>query len=237
MNLENKTVFITGANGGLGSAFVKEFLNQNVKKIYCSARDINKLNSLQKLSNKIELVELDITNKEQLKSLISSIGKIDILVNNAGVNSDKRFFDDETVDFDVNLFGTLNSCRILSENINKDGVIINMSSILALINLPIMALYCASKSALHSITQALRAELKIKDISVYEVLPGPIDTDMSKDLQMSKTSPIDIVKATINGLNSSEYEIYPDSFAKVIKKRLEEDKVNLENEFAQSINY
>lgn len=162
MNLENKTVFITGANGGLGSAFVKEFLNQNVKKIYCSARDINKLDSLQKLSNKIELVELDITNKEQFKSLVSTIGKIDILVNNAGVNSDKRLFDDETIDFDVNLFGTLNSCRILSENINKGGIIINITSILALINLPIMALYCASKSALHSMTQAFKNRAKNK---------------------------------------------------------------------------
>ncbi|WP_419768384.1 SDR family NAD(P)-dependent oxidoreductase [Arcobacter sp.] len=237
MNLENKTVFITGANGGLGSAFVKEFLNYNVKKIYCSARDISKLDSIKKLSNKIELIELDITNKEQFKSLALTIGEIDILINNAGANSAKRLFDNETLDFDVNLFGTLNSCRILSENINNGGIIINISSVLALINLPIMALYCASKSALHSITQALRAELKTKDISVYEVLPGPIDTTMSKDLQMPKTSPNDIVKATINGLNSDEYEIYPDSFAKVIRQRLEEDRINLENEFAQSINY
>ncbi|XPV67808.1 MAG: SDR family NAD(P)-dependent oxidoreductase [Halarcobacter sp.] len=237
MNLENKIVFITGASGGLGNAFVKEFLNQNVKKIYCAARDINKLDSIKKLSNKIELIQLDITNKEQFKSVITGIEKIDILVNNAGANSDKRLFDDETIDFDVNLFGTLNSCRILSSNINKGGIIINISSILALINLPIMALYCASKSALHSVTQALRAELKTKDILVYEVLPGPIDTAMSKDLQMPKTSPNDIVNATINGLSSSEYEIYPDSFAKVIKQRLEEDKINLENEFAQSINY
>lgn len=146
-------------------------------------------------------------------------------------------FDDETLDFDVNLFGTLNSCRILSGNINNGGIIINISSVLALINLPVMALYCASKSALHSITQALRAELKTKNISVYEVLPGSIDIAMAKDLQMLKTSSSDIVKATITSLNSDEYEIYPDSFAKVIRQRLEGDKTNLENEFAQSINY
>jgi short-subunit dehydrogenase len=238
MNLENNTVFITGANGGLGLAFVQECLKQNPKKIYCTARDLNKLEQIKNLSDKIEVLEIDITQKENFLQKVSAIDKIDLLINNAGANSSKRLFDDNnTIDFDVNVFGTLNSCNILSNKINKNGAIINITSVLALINLPIMALYCASKSALHSITQALRAELKTKDIEVYEVLPGPIDTNMSKDVQMPKASPSEIAKTVLEGLKQKDYEIYPDEFSKMIKQRLQENKTVLEEEFSQSINY
>lgn len=235
MQLENKIVLITGANGGLGQAFIETLLKQNIKKIYCTARDIEKLESLKKLSEKIEIFSLDITKKEDLESIASKIENIDILINNAGVNSGKQILDQSQVDFEVNTFATLNITQALYSKINKGGAIVNITSVLALINLPIMALYCASKSALHSITQALRAQGKKDEISVFEVLPGPIDTNMTKGQDMPKTSANDIVKNVLESMLKDEYEIFPDEFAKMINKRLKEDKEALENEFSMSI--
>ncbi len=237
MKLEDKVAFITGANGGLGRAFVKELLNQNIKKIYCAVRDTKSLDEINNLSSKIEVIALDITNKQEVQKVASQIENIDILINNAGVNSGKRVLEENKIDFEVNLFGTLNSCQILGKKVNNLGAIINITSILALVNLPVMGLYCASKSALHSLTQAFRAEYKANAVEVYEVLPGPIDTNMTKGQDLPKTQPSDIVNEVIKALENSEYEIYPDSFSKMVKERLISDKSVLEQEFAQSINY
>ena len=104
MIFENKTILITGANGGLAFVFIETLLKQNIKKIYCTARDIEKLENLKKLSEKIEIFSLDITKKEDLESIVSQIENIDILINNAGVNSGKRVLDKSEIDFDVSIF-------------------------------------------------------------------------------------------------------------------------------------
>ena len=107
MCFENKVVFITGANGGLAKSFIEALLKENAKKIYCTARDLEKLAELKKLSSKIEIFNLDITKKDELDEIASKIENIDYLINNAGVNSLKRVFDDSKIDFEVNLFGEL----------------------------------------------------------------------------------------------------------------------------------
>ena len=98
-----------------------------------------------------------------------------------------------------------------------------------------MGLYCASKSALHSITQAFRAELQKENIKVFEVLPGPIDTNMTKGQDMPKSSTSAIVEAVLEGIKNSELEIYPDEFSKMVKQRLQNDKDSLEKEFLNSL--
>ena len=232
MSLKNKVVLITGANGGLGQAFVNYCLEQNVKKIYCCARDIKKLNIIDK---RIEPLTLDITSSFDINNLVNSIDSIDILINNAGVNNEKRIFEDFNNDFEVNVFGTLNICRALHSKIKEKGSIITINSVLAFMNLPIMAQYCASKSALHSIMQAIRAELGTKSINVFEVFPGPIDTRMSKNIQMQKTSPAEVVKNIFNDFNNKIFEIYPDEFSKNIISMFKNNPEQLAEEFAISI--
>lgn len=102
-------------------------------------------------------------------------------------------------------------------------------------NLPIMAQYCASKSALHSITQAIRAELKSKSIEVFEVFPGPMDTEMSKNLQMDKATPLQVVLNTFDGLTNKDFEIFPDDYSKNIISMVKNNSKKLEQQFACSI--
>ncbi|MCK9492468.1 MAG: SDR family NAD(P)-dependent oxidoreductase [Sulfurimonas sp.] len=234
--MKNKIVLITGANGGLGRIFVEKILKSNPKKIYCSARDLSSLQKIKELSDIVEVIELDIASKESIDKAVAKIDKLDILINNAGVNSNTKIFDDSFIDLEVNLKGTSNLTKALFEKLKSSkGMVVNVTSVLALVNLPALGSYCVSKSALHSHTQALRAEFGLFGGEVYEVLPGPIDTKMTEGSAMPKTSPQDIVDATLNAIKNKVYEIYPDGFAQMIRQRLQDEPEKVIEEFAMSI--
>ena len=237
MNLENKTILITGANGGVGMATLQYALAHNAKKIYATARDTSALEAFAQAHSNVVVHRLDITNKTQVHQLSQSIEDLDLLINTAGVNSGKRVFDETTIDFHVNVQGTMNVCQALTPKMKKGAALVNITSIVALVNLPIMGLYAASKSALHSLTQALRAELTSQEIEVYEVLAGPIDTKMTEGQEMPKTSPEAIADAMFAGIAAKEYEIYPDDFAKMIHQKFLADPRAVEAEFAQSVQH
>ena len=234
--MKNKIILITGANRGLGRAFVEKILELKPSKIYCAARDIDSLKGIKTMSDIIETIELDIASKESIVKAVANIEKLDVLINNAGVNSNARLFDDSFFDIEVNLKGTSNLTQALFEKLkNSKGTVINVTSVLALINLPVLGNYCVSKSALHSFTQALRAEFGLFGGEVYEVLPGPIETRMTEGSQMPKTSPQDIVDATLESMKKRVYEVYPDGFAQMVKKRLQKEPQKLIEEFAMSL--
>ncbi len=234
--MNNKTIFLTGANGGLGKAFIEELISFNPKKIYCAARDIKTLDQIKNLDKCIETVQLDITDINSIKNVVSQVESLDILINNAGINNNKRLFDDNFTEIEVNLKGTMNLTKALFEKLqHSNAKVINITSILALINLPVMADYCISKSALHSFTQALRAELAQFGCEVYEVLPGPMETKMTEGVPMPKAQPNDIVKAILEAIDQKEFEIFPDEFSKMIKQRLDKEPKAIEQDFALSI--
>ncbi|MDD3463800.1 MAG: SDR family NAD(P)-dependent oxidoreductase, partial [Sulfurospirillaceae bacterium] len=135
-----------------------------------------------------------------------------------------------------NTKGTMQLTQALFSKLkHKDTKVINITSVLALVNLPIMAGYCVSKSALHSFTQALRAELSNYGAKVYEVLPGPIDTRLTEGSPMPKAQPIEIVKGVFEGISQDKIEIYPDQFSKMIAKRLQHEPQKVVEEFAMSV--
>ncbi len=234
--MENKVVLITGANGGLGSVFVKKVLELKPSKIYCTARDSRSLEAIKAMSDIIEVIQMDITSKDSINEAVSKIDTLDVLINNAGVNSNMNLFDDSFIDLEVNLKGTINLTQALFEKLKSSkGTVINITSILALVNLPALSSYCVSKSALHSFTQALRAELGLFGGKVYEVLPGPIETRMTEGSPMPKTKPEDIVNAVLSSIKNNEFEIYPDGFSQMVKQRLENEPEKLIEEFSMSI--
>jgi len=86
-------------------------------------------------------------------------------------------------------------------------------SLAALGSFPALGGYSASKAAAYSITQALRAELKGRHIDVLAALPGPIDTDMVRDLTLPKASPADAARGVLTGIERGDEEIFPDPLA------------------------
>jgi len=166
-----------------------EFLVKNDFIVYAATRNIQNLQDInQKNLIPITLNVGDAKSVTDAINLIRSKHKfIDILVNNAGyglVSTVEDVSEEEMFEqFNVNVFGVLRVCRavipIMREN--EEGVIINISSFLGKIGLPLLTLYNSSKYAVEGITDSLRYELKDFNIRVHSIMPGFFDTKFARD--------------------------------------------------------
>lgn len=236
MKLENKTVFVSGANRGIGKAIVEALLKQKVRKIYAAAR---KTQDLPKFGDaRVVPVVLDITDRAQIEKAAAQAGDVDVLINNAGVLSYAGVVSGEPEmlmrDMQVNYFGTLSMVRAFAPVIEKNGggAIANVSSIVGLAPMAAIGGYSASKAALFSATQAMRAELKPKNISVHGIFPGPIDTDMARGFEASKTSPQVTAENIVAGIAAGREDIFPDPMSTQVSALWAKDPKGLERQFA-----
>jgi short-subunit dehydrogenase len=137
---------------------------------------------LDGLSKRIEPVELDLKDSSGIEDLLGRIGPVDVLVNNAGyglVSTVEQVRDDELYEqFEINLFGLIRMCRAVIPGMRerRTGVIVNISSFLGKIGLPLLTCYNATKYAVEGVTDSLRYELRPFGIRVHSVLPGFFDT-------------------------------------------------------------
>ncbi|MGZ8842015.1 MAG: SDR family NAD(P)-dependent oxidoreductase, partial [Pyrinomonadaceae bacterium] len=189
MNIENRSILITGANRGLGHALVLAFVNAGAGEVLAGARNSEDLKALEREG--VTPIKLDITNEADVNAT-KQLGFIDILINNAGVagygNPLTMNLEDATHEMAVNYFGALRMARALAPAMiaRGEGMIVNVATAFAKINLPLIGTYCASKSALLSLGQALRAYLGDNGVHVMTVMPTTIDTDMSKGADVPK---------------------------------------------------
>ncbi|QQE13531.1 SDR family NAD(P)-dependent oxidoreductase [Planctomycetota bacterium] len=214
MKLENKTILITGANKGLGLALTQQLLTHNIKKIYATSRNLDNLNDITHPN--ITKLQLDITDPNQITQAASIAADTQILINNAGIITYEDAFEADLQsihqNFNTNFFSNLNMIRAFTPILkqNTPAAIINIASIAAFANFPFIAGYSASKAALFSLTQSTRIHLATSNIAVHSVNPGPIDTDMTKNLDMPKTSPTDVANNIIDALIQDQPDIFPD---------------------------
>jgi short-subunit dehydrogenase len=179
----NKTVFITGASSGMGRATAL-FLAKKGFHVYAGSRSAQKLT---KLHPNITPIMIDITQPESIQKALSPLPTIDILVNNAGyglVSTVEEVTEEQMLtQFNVNLFGTLRISKALIPNMRKQqyGIIINISSFLGKIGLPLLTFYNASKYAMEGITDSLRYELAPFNIRVHSIMPGFFDTNFARE--------------------------------------------------------
>src|SRR5215469_11407194 len=136
MNLENRTILITGANRGIGRALVEEALKRGVKRVYAGTRS-----SLQHSDKRVTTLTLDVTNAEQIQRAVGEIDTLDILINNAGIAMYDDLTKPEVIEqhLAVNLFGPLNVTRAFLPLLKRSkGAIVNNISTSALAALPII---------------------------------------------------------------------------------------------------
>jgi short-subunit dehydrogenase len=195
MDISNRRVLITGASRGLGRTLAFASAAAGAREVFAGARkaeDIEKLKRDAGASDAcITPIKLDVTNPQDIDDA-AALGFVDILVNNAGVagygDPLQMNFEDALHEMNVNYFGCLRMSRALAPAMIErgEGMIVNVATAFARINLPLVGTYCASKAALLSQGQALRAYLGDKGVRVMTVMPTTIDTDMSKGAEVPK---------------------------------------------------
>jgi short-subunit dehydrogenase len=176
-----KVVLITGASSGMGLA-TATFLSSNFT-VYAGSRTPEKLSDIEN----IRPILLDITDSKNIEKAIKKIGKIDILINNAGyglVSTVEEMDEKQMLEqYNVNVFGLLRVCKAVIPILRKQqsGIIINISSFLGRIGLPLLTFYNSSKYAVEGITDSLRYELRDFNIRVHSIMPGFFDTNFARD--------------------------------------------------------
>ncbi len=220
MQIQDKVVFVTGANRGIGKAIVETLLKSGAKKVYAAARKVESLPDFA--DNRVTGVTLDITNTEQISAATEAAGDTQLLINNAGVAAFTSLFDGPLElaerDMQINYFGTLNVIRAFIPSLEKqdEASIANVTSIAAFVNFPIIGGYSASKAALFSLTQGARIELAAKGIKVHSINPGPIDTEMATEFDTEKETPENTAQAIIEGIENDVPDIFPDAGGKAM---------------------
>jgi NAD(P)-dependent dehydrogenase (short-subunit alcohol dehydrogenase family) len=212
--IADKTVLVTGANRGLGQALLEEALLRGAKRVYAASR--------QPLTHPDEHVTpliLDVTNDAQIQAAAERVDSLDILINNAGVSvpddlSDRAAFERH---FAVNLFGTWSVTEAFLPSLTRsNGTVVNVVSLGALAAVPVLPAYSASKAAAFSLTQSLRALVAGRGVEVHAVLPGPIDTDMVRDLPIPKAAPKSVAQGILDGIEDGDEDIFPDRMSATI---------------------
>ncbi len=208
MSLKDKTILVTGANRGIGQALVAEALSRGAKRVYAGTRQ-----PLDHPDARVTALSLDVTDAEQIQAAVERVGVLDILINNAGLAIYDDLGDRAVLEqhLAVNLFGTYGVTQAFLPLLTKSrGAIVNVLSVTGLAALPVIPAYSISKAAAFSLTQSLRALLAGRGVSVHAVLTGPVDTDMSRDLEIPKASPASVAQGIFDGVETGEEDIFPD---------------------------
>jgi NAD(P)-dependent dehydrogenase (short-subunit alcohol dehydrogenase family) len=191
-----KSVIITGANRGIGLDTALAFGRAGYK-VFATMRNPDAALSLKEKAKEasldISLMKMDVNSDTSVSQCIQAIidknGSVDVLVNNAGI---ERHGAIEEMDISVfkevmetNYFGVIRCVQAVlpSMRANKNGCIVNISSVAGTISNSPLAPYSASKFALEAVSEALAQEVKPFNIKVKLVKPGIINTDMARDIQ------------------------------------------------------
>ena len=192
-NLENKTAIITGGSKGIGKGIVEKFAQEgcNIAFTYLSSESsaIEVEKNAKSYGVKVIKYKSDASNFDQSSELIENVikdfGSYDILINNAGITRDNlllRMDEDswkKVIDINLNSCFNLTKCAIREFMKKKDGVIINISSIVGVKGNAGQSNYSASKAGINGFTKSVALELGSRNIRCNAIAPGFIDTDMT----------------------------------------------------------
>ena len=191
-----KVAIVTGASRGIGREIAKTLVKKGIKVIanYNKSEEkaIELQKELEKENIKIDIFKADVSKRQEVKKLIQytleKYKKIDILINNAGISEYKLFTEESDEDWNKIINNNLYSAFIMSQEVipnmiyNKQGCIINISSVWGIVGGALEVIYSISKAGMDGLTKALAKELGPSKIRVNSIAPGVIDTDMNIDL-------------------------------------------------------
>jgi NAD(P)-dependent dehydrogenase (short-subunit alcohol dehydrogenase family) len=218
--LSGATVFVTGANGGLGREFVSQALARGATKVYASARTPRPWDD-----SRVIPVALDVTDAESVTAAVKAAVDTTILINNAGAfKADDKIMDDSFEEiremFETNFFGAVRVAREFAPVLGKNGggALLDVHSVLSWLG--IGGAYSAAKAAFWSATNSFRVELAPQGTHVMGLHLSYTNTDMIADLDVEKNEPADVVRDALDGLEAGEYEVLADDTSAWVKAGL-----------------
>ncbi|MFI5613741.1 SDR family oxidoreductase [Amycolatopsis sp. NPDC051903] len=239
--IEGSVALVTGANRGIGRAITEALLARDVAKVYATARAPRTVEALrERHGDRVVPLRLDVTDTDQVARAARTATDVGLLVNNAGAFQPTGLTDAAIVEvarreMEVNYFGALRMLHAFEDTlVRRRGALVNIGSAAGLSTVPIQPTYSASKAAQHSLTQASRALLAARGVTVHGVYPGPVDTDMTRDLPpaFAKTPVAAVANAILDGVEAGEEDIFPDPFAVAFGQRFHSSPKSVEQEMA-----
>jgi NAD(P)-dependent dehydrogenase (short-subunit alcohol dehydrogenase family) len=220
MKIENAVVLVTGANRGIGLAFVSELLARGARKVYAAARDPSSLAP----QPGVQALRLDVNNPEDVAAAATLASDVTLVINNAGIAQPGGFMAEDSEEvmrriFETNVFGVLRVSKAFAPvlQVNGGGALLNVLSVASWVNGGELAAYSASKSAAWSLTNALRHELAAQNTQVLGLHMAYVDTDLTRGFDVPKTSPVQIVRRALDGLEAGADEVLADELTQHVK--------------------
>ncbi|HEY8669572.1 MAG TPA: SDR family NAD(P)-dependent oxidoreductase [Terriglobales bacterium] len=232
MKLVNRTVLITGGTSGIGFELAGQLL-QRGNVVIVTGRNQNRLADAQRAHPGLHTFNSDVSDSRAIAVLhdnvVAQFPALDVLINNAGImrNLDlqhDRDLTDVTREIEINFSGPVRMIQQFLPHLKtrKDALIVNVSSGLAFIPMPISPVYCGTKAAIHSYSQSLRVQLENTSVSVVELAPPGVETplfrgEFAEELKGQKGMNVTVLaKRAIASIESGKSEIRP-GLANVLK--------------------
>ncbi len=222
MKLQDATVFVTGANRGLGLAFARHALAHGARKVYAAARDASSIT----LPGVVPIA-LDVTNPTQVAAAAADCGDVTLIVNNAGIANVKGLLEPDSIAatqamMETNVYGLLRVSQAFAPVLaaNGGGALLNILSVASWVSMPVLAAYAVSKAAAWSATNGLRNELRAQGTQVLGLHVGFIDTDLTRGFDAPKLAPDFVVARAFAALENGDSEVAIDDLSQQIKRGL-----------------
>jgi NAD(P)-dependent dehydrogenase (short-subunit alcohol dehydrogenase family) len=227
MQIQNCIALVTGANRGLGKAYVDALLAAGASKVYAGTRDVA---SVGVVNDRVVPVRLDVTQEDQVRAAARRCSDVTLLINNAGIMKSSPMLAEGSeealrAEMEVNVFGILRMVRAFAPVLSKNGggAIVNMLSVVSWFVNPGNATYCASKYAALAVTDAVRIQLKAQGTQVVAVHAGYIDTGMAAGIDSPKVSAQQVAERTLDGLREGKNSVHADQRSEEIWQKVKTD--------------
>jgi uncharacterized oxidoreductase len=224
MNMQGNTILITGGATGIGYALAEAFTKAGNKVLICGRRK-NRLEGARNKIKQLEIMACDVSDAKGRKALFEWATRqhpdINILVNNAGIQRWTNVLEgpnemlEEQDEINTNLAAPIHLSAYFAPFFEKrqQAAIFNVSSGLGFVPIAGMAVYCATKAALHSFTVSLRYQLKDTGVKVFEIIPPAVNTELGKNGSDGSPDdypgiePSELATAVIKAARKDQYEI------------------------------
>lgn len=226
MKIKNSVIFITGANRGIGLAFAREAIARGASKVYAGMRNVDGFNEPG-----LTPIKVDVTDSKSVGAAARAAPDVTLLINNAGIADLTQdplagSFEEQCRRlFETNYYGIMRTTQAFVNTFPTDGTggIINVLSDATWRVLPDLTAYSATKAAAWNYTNNVREFLKERNIQVLGLHVGFVDTDLTKRLNVPKSSPVDVVRRSYDALEAGQKEILADENTKELKRTLSAD--------------